>query len=233
MAGDSKALVKKEGGNRRERRANEKSKVDNTHRRTWDKEDYEERAAAREKVAVRRMRVLLLQGDSSWVVTSSFFVAVSGPAGRGGKRNRCQAQEKAWCVDFGVSSSILCSPQTCRKVDVIPSTALHGHALFLVCCTRKKDTSAFISFPLPAERDPLHQGIIVERAQLKQRDFSLDLTSRLGKSQVITNTTPLNQQVGLNAVSPADIFGLIFSLVYLVIMLCSQGVHTRQAAAAL
>ena len=47
-----------------------------------------------------------------------------------------------------------------------------------------------------AERDPLHQGIIVERAQLKQRDFSLDLTSRLGKSQVITNTTPLNQQVG-------------------------------------
>ena len=48
-----------------------------------------------------------------------------------------------------------------------------------------------------AERDPLHQGIIVERAQLKQRDFSLDLTSRLGKSQVITNTTPLNQQVCL------------------------------------
>ena len=46
-----------------------------------------------------------------------------------------------------------------------------------------------------AERDPLHQGIIVERAQLKQRDFSLDLTSRLGKSQVITSTTPLNQQV--------------------------------------
>ena len=52
--------------------------------------------------------------------------------------------------------------------------------------------------PVPgAERDPLHQGIIVERAQLKQRDFSLDLTSRLGKSQVITNTTPLNQQVRL------------------------------------
>jgi hypothetical protein len=45
-----------------------------------------------------------------------------------------------------------------------------------------------------AERDPLHQGIIVERSKLKQRDFSLDLTSRLGKSQVITNTTPLNQQ---------------------------------------
>ena len=52
MAGESKALVKKEGKNRKERRANEKSKVDNTHRRTWDKEDYEERAAARDKVAV-------------------------------------------------------------------------------------------------------------------------------------------------------------------------------------
>ena len=50
MAGDSKAMVKKEGGNRKERRANEKGKVDNTHRRTWDKDDYEERAAAREKV---------------------------------------------------------------------------------------------------------------------------------------------------------------------------------------
>lgn len=46
-----------------------------------------------------------------------------------------------------------------------------------------------------AERDPLHQGIIVERATLKQRDFSLNLTGRLGKSQVVTNSTPLNQQV--------------------------------------
>ena len=48
-----------------------------------------------------------------------------------------------------------------------------------------------------SERDPLHQGIIVERAQLKQRDFELDLTSRLGKSQIVTNSTPLNQQVQL------------------------------------
>lgn len=55
MAGDSKAIVKKEGGNRKERRANEKSKVDNTHRRTWDKDDYEERAAAREKVSTSDM----------------------------------------------------------------------------------------------------------------------------------------------------------------------------------
>ncbi|CAK0784637.1 hypothetical protein CVIRNUC_007841 [Coccomyxa viridis] len=113
MAGDSKAIVKKEGGNRKERRANEKSKVDNTHRRTWDKEDYEERAAAREKI---------------------------------------EQEEEESAIDV----------------------------------KRRKRL----------ERDPLHQGIIVERAQLKQRDFSLDLTSRLGKSQVITSSTPLNQQAG-------------------------------------
>ena len=46
-----------------------------------------------------------------------------------------------------------------------------------------------------AERDPLHQGKIVERSKLGQRNFSLDLTSRLGKTQVVTNSTPLNQQV--------------------------------------
>lgn len=49
------------------------------------------------------------------------------------------------------------------------------------------------------ERDPLHQGKIVERAKLTQRNFELDLTSRLGKSQVVTNSTPLNQQVQPNS----------------------------------
>ncbi|GMH42515.1 hypothetical protein BSKO_10434 [Bryopsis sp. KO-2023] len=46
------------------------------------------------------------------------------------------------------------------------------------------------------ERDPLHQGLIVQRSHLKARDFQLDLTSRLGKTQVITLNTPLNQQAG-------------------------------------
>ena len=46
-----------------------------------------------------------------------------------------------------------------------------------------------------AERDPLHQGLIVERAKLKPRGYQLDLASRLGKTQVVTNSTPLNQQV--------------------------------------
>ena len=51
------------------------------------------------------------------------------------------------------------------------------------------------SVPPLAERDPLHQGLIVERANLKQREFQLDLTSRLNKSQVVTHNTPLSQQV--------------------------------------
>lgn len=54
-----------------------------------------------------------------------------------------------------------------------------------------------------AERDPLHQGKIVERAKLSRRSFELDLTSRLGKSQVVTNSTPLNQQVGTNPICTA------------------------------
>ena len=49
--------------------------------------------------------------------------------------------------------------------------------------------------PVIAERDPLHQGLIVERAKLKPRGYQLDLASRLGKTQVVTNSTPLNQQV--------------------------------------
>ena len=36
----------------------------------------------------------------------------------------------------------------------------------------------------PAERDPLHQGLIVQRSNLRGRDFRVDLASRLGKTQV-------------------------------------------------
>ena len=33
------------------------------------------------------------------------------------------------------------------------------------------------------ERDPLHQGLIVARADLKARDYQLDLASKLNKTQ--------------------------------------------------
>merc|ERR1712167_390424 len=46
------------------------------------------------------------------------------------------------------------------------------------------------------ERDPLHQGLIIERAKLKARQFNLKLEARLGKTQVIGNTTALSQQAG-------------------------------------
>lgn len=54
MAGDERALVKKDAGNRRERRERDQkakaSGVDNTFRRTWDKDEYAEKAEARDKV---------------------------------------------------------------------------------------------------------------------------------------------------------------------------------------
>jgi U4/U6.U5 tri-snRNP component SNU23 len=46
------------------------------------------------------------------------------------------------------------------------------------------------------ERDPLHQGLIVERAKLKARQFDLNLKVPLGKTQIIGNTTSLSQQAG-------------------------------------
>lgn len=46
------------------------------------------------------------------------------------------------------------------------------------------------------ERDPLHQGLIVQRANLKPRDFQIDLAAKLHKSQVVSVTMPLSQQAG-------------------------------------
>lgn len=39
-------------------------------------------------------------------------------------------------------------------------------------------------------------GAIVQREHLRQRDYQVDLTSRLGKTQVVTDSTPLSQQAG-------------------------------------
>jgi U4/U6.U5 tri-snRNP component SNU23 len=46
------------------------------------------------------------------------------------------------------------------------------------------------------ERDPLHQGLILERSKLQARGFRLNLQALLGKTQVIGNTTALSQQAG-------------------------------------
>ena len=63
-----------------------------------------------------------------------------------------------------------------------------------------------------AERDPLHQGLIVERAKLKPRGYQLDLASRLGKTQVVTNSTPLNQQVPFQSESATSNCNLVYIL---------------------
>jgi U4/U6.U5 tri-snRNP component SNU23 len=62
--------------------------------------------------------------------------------------------------------------------------------------TEKDDSIAEAKRRRRWERDPLHQGLIVERSALKSREFDLDLTSRLGKTQVIGLNTPLSQQAG-------------------------------------
>jgi len=46
------------------------------------------------------------------------------------------------------------------------------------------------------ERDPLHQGLIVSRANLQARDYELNLDAKMGKTQVIGANTPLSQQAG-------------------------------------
>ncbi|MEW5303667.1 MAG: hypothetical protein WDW36_006338 [Sanguina aurantia] len=45
-------------------------------------------------------------------------------------------------------------------------------------------------------RDPLHNGLIVQRTELQGRQYQIDLASRLGKTQVVGLNTPLNQQAG-------------------------------------
>ncbi len=46
------------------------------------------------------------------------------------------------------------------------------------------------------ENDPLHQGLIVQRANLKARDQQIDLASNLHRSTVHSVTAPLSQQAG-------------------------------------
>lgn len=46
------------------------------------------------------------------------------------------------------------------------------------------------------ERDPLHQGIIVQRANLRARETQIDLVSKVGKTQMHSLVAPLSQQAG-------------------------------------
>lgn len=57
-------------------------------------------------------------------------------------------------------------------------------------------TSSLASCFSDAERDPLHQGLIVERANLRARDYQVDLASNLNKTQMVSAAMPLSQQGG-------------------------------------
>ena len=46
------------------------------------------------------------------------------------------------------------------------------------------------------ERDPLHQGLIVERAKLRAREQEVDLTSRLGRAQAVSAAAHKSAQGG-------------------------------------
>merc|ERR1712227_163625 len=48
------------------------------------------------------------------------------------------------------------------------------------------------------ERDPLHQGLILERAKLTARNFDLNLEATLGKTQIIGSNNILCQQAGFS-----------------------------------
>ena len=62
---------------------------------------------------------------------------------------------------------------------------------------KEKEESAFDARKRKrVDRDPLHQGLIVARSNLQQRDFQIDLAAKLGKTQVVGLNTPLNQQAG-------------------------------------
>eukprot|EP00959_Pyramimonas_sp_CCMP1952_P243830 5096936-Pyramimonas_sp.AAC.1 len=47
-----------------------------------------------------------------------------------------------------------------------------------------------------AKTRPAPSTAIVQRAPLQQRSYEVDLTSRLGKTQVVTEATPLANQAG-------------------------------------
>lgn len=78
--------------------------------------------------------------------------------------------------------------------EIVQCVDLHRQPCITWQCLKCNCITFTSHLPL-AERDPLHQGLIVERAKLKPRGYQLDLASRLGKTQVVTNSTPLHQQV--------------------------------------
>jgi hypothetical protein len=124
--------------------------IDNTARRTWDKEEYREKAEEREakekKETVGGVGAGWRMGHGSHAWRSRMHGAAHGST-----HARTLAPHP---------------PQEGQDDDKEDKWA-----------ARKRRR---------VERDPLHQGQIVARSELKSRDFQIDLASRLNKTQVRT-----------------------------------------------
>jgi len=80
-----------------------------------------------------------------------------------------------------------------HELKAIKRRSAHPHTPVQRCSVR---AHRVLTLAARAGRDPLHQGLIVKRDHLQGRDYQLDLAARLNKTQVISNSTPLNQQAG-------------------------------------
>jgi len=79
-----------------------------------------------------------------------------------------------------LATALLPPPPRCPSTPSRKRTHIHTQPQ----AAEAEETALDIRKRKRLERDPLHQGLIVERSTLKQRDYQLDLTSRIGKSQV-------------------------------------------------
>lgn len=59
------------------------------------------------------------------------------------------------------------------------------------CCTPRCHTVTILT-----ARDPLHQGLIVQRSNLRARTEDLQLDAKLGKTQIVSAHAGLSQQAG-------------------------------------
>ena len=111
-------------------------------RRTWDKEEFSEKAKAREE-KVRRA-----------VCRSAFATHVPTRS--------------------------------------LPLPVAHRHAILQE--KKNEDEALEAKKRKRLERDPLHQGLIVARANLKARDYQIDLAAKLNKTQVRASAEQRTQQ---------------------------------------
>eukprot|EP00983_Pelagomonas_calceolata_P026255 824149-Pelagomonas_calceolata.AAC.3 len=122
------------------------AKVDNTTRRTWDKDAFREKAEERNR-------------------------KVRSCVGRGGAKAMGRAASTLYTC---TSAHSVYSCGTCKR-GLEPRYTKEAE--------KDGESALDIRKRKRLERDPLHQGLIVERSHLKGREYQIDLAARLGKTQ--------------------------------------------------